>query len=105
MQSVPAGNAGTPEFFIVSSRNVSKSQILLRRPTEVTVLMKVNQHTQIFDEQGKRMPLSKLRAGSTVWMVPAPDKAGEEPLVVSIREGPMAVQELHRLYLNYPVIR
>jgi hypothetical protein len=34
------------------------------------------------------MPLSKLRAGSTVWMVPAPDKAGEEPLVVSIREGP-----------------
>lgn len=103
-QRIPAANGGKPEFYIVSSVNVSKSQILLKRPTEVTVLMQVNQKTRILNEQGKSMLLSNLRAGSTVWIVSAPDKSGGEPIAVSIREGPMTVQDLHRLYLDYPVI-
>lgn len=101
---MPVAAQAQPEFFIVSSVNVSKSQILLQRSSEVTVLMQVNKHTRIPNQQGKPTAFSDLRADSMVWIVSAADKGGGELLAVSIREGPMTVQALHRLYLQYPAI-
>jgi hypothetical protein len=95
----PAGEA----FFMISSVDVPKSQILLKRPTEVTLLMKVNDKTQIRDENGKSLHLSDLHAGDTVW-VKSSDSIKDQPLAISIRKGPMTVQDLHRYYLDYPVI-
>ncbi len=100
-----AQNSTGEDFYIISSVDLPKSQILLKRPTEVTVLIQVNKQTRIADQSGKSIPLSGLRAGSTVWIHSAPAEGSAVPLAVSIREGPMTVGELHRLYLDYPVIQ
>ena len=95
--------AAGEEFFMISSVDVPKSQILLKRPTEVTLLMRVNDKTQILDENGKSLRLADLHAGDTVWVKSSSRDKGE-PLAISIRKGPMTVQELHRYFLDYPVI-
>jgi hypothetical protein len=94
----PAGE----QFFIVSSVDQAKSQVLLKRPTEVTLLMKVDGKTQFLDEQGKSLKLTDLRAGDTVWVNSSLAAKDDGPVAVRIRKGPMTVQELHRLYLDYP---
>jgi hypothetical protein len=91
------------EFFMISSVDIPKTQILLKRPTEVTLLMKVNDKTHILDENGKSLHLADLHAGGTVWVKSSSSDKGE-PLAISIRKGPMTVQELHRYFLDYPVI-
>jgi hypothetical protein len=96
-------NSSGEAFFMISSVNVPKSQILLKRPTEVTLLMKLNDKTQIHDENGKSLHLSDLHAGDTVW-VKSSESEKDQPLALSIRKGPMTVQDLHRYYLDYPVI-
>lgn len=90
------------EFFMISSVDIPKSQILLKRPTEVTLLMKVNDKTQFRDENGKSLHLSDLHAGDTVW-VKSSEGEKDQPLAISIRKGPMTVEDLHRYYLDYPV--
>jgi hypothetical protein len=94
---------GGEEFFIISSVDTSKSQLLLKRPTEVTLLMKVGDKTQIQDEKGKPVHLSDLRAGDTVWVISV---AGDnnQPLASRIRRGPMTVDDLHKYFLDYPKI-
>ena len=95
--------AGGEEFFIVASIDQPKSQILLKRPTEVTMLAKVTSNTHILDENGKPLHLSDLHAGDTVW-VAASDNKGEDD-AVRIRKGSMTVAELHKSYLDYPEIK
>src|SRR5215472_973349 len=56
------------DFFIVSSIDLGKKQILLKRPTEVTELMRVDRETRYFDEHGKAIRLTDLRAGDTVYI-------------------------------------
>jgi hypothetical protein len=94
-------NSGGESFYIIASVDRAKSQILLKLPTEVTVLMKVDAKTQYVDETGKSITLNDLQTGATVW-VTAP--SGQEPTAAKIRKGPMTVADLHRIYLDYPVI-
>src|SRR2546428_452371 len=61
------------EFFIVSSIDTKKQQVLLKRPTEVTELMLVTEKTAFLDEQGKPLRLSDFRAGDTVYFTPYSD--------------------------------
>jgi hypothetical protein len=88
------------EFFIVSSVDAPKHQLVLKRPTEVTVLMHVDDKTVYLDESGKPLRVTDLRAGDTVYVNAAAGSDGEL-LAQRIRKGPMTVQELHKRYLNY----
>jgi hypothetical protein len=87
------------EFFIIASVDLQKSQLLMKRPTEVTLLMLTNDRTEISAEDGKRIKLGELRSGDTVWVVVSPAPDGKQ-LALHIRKGPMTVAELHRLYLG-----
>jgi len=90
------------EFFIVASVDQAKSQLLLKRPSEVTMLMKVNDKTTYADDAGKPMKLSDFRAGDTVWVL---SSNPAEPTASRIRKGQMTVADLHRYYLDYPEIK
>lgn len=87
------------EFFIVSSVDIKKKQIVLKRPTEVTELVLVNEKTVSLDEQGKPVPVKDLRAGDTVYVTTAPLSGGGR-VALRIRKGPMTPEELHRRYLK-----
>jgi len=95
-------NSGGEEFFIVASVDLVKSELLLKRASEVTVLMRVSDKTQIADSAGKTAKLADLRAGDTVWVV---SSDGDVPTVLHIRKGQMTVADLHRYYLDYPEIK
>ena len=55
------------EFFIVSSVNSAKHELLVKMPTEVTQVMRVDDGTKYFDRHGKSIGLADLRAGDTVF--------------------------------------
>jgi hypothetical protein len=96
--------SGGEEFFILSSIDPSKSQVLLKRPTEVTQLMKVTDKTVILDTTNKPLHLADLHAGDTAWVTSSgSDESG--PTALRIRKGPMTVELLHRYFLDYPVIK
>jgi hypothetical protein len=99
-----AGAAAPDEFFILSSLDAARSRIVLKRPTEVTLAMRVNDNTAYRSEQGKPLKLTDLRAGDTVYITYRPDAAGE-PTAVLVRQGPMTVQELQRRYLKPAIVR
>jgi hypothetical protein len=99
-----AKDSPTPEFakgdfFIVSSIDLAKGRILLKRPTEVTELMRVDGSTHYFEEQGKPIRLTDLRAGDTVYIVTKP---GMEDVAVTIHKGPMTADVLRERYLKRP---
>lgn len=105
--SASAPGKKTPEgeqFFIVASLDLQKSQLLLKYPTEVTLLVIINSATKFADESGKPLKLSDFRAGDTVWMVSSPDGQGEAT-AIRIRKGQMTAADLHRYYLNYAEIK
>jgi len=87
------------EFFIVSSIDAAHSRLILKRPTDVTVTMRVTAGTQIRDERGAAKKLADLRAGDTAWITATRDPAGELTAVL-VRLGPMTVEELQRRYLS-----
>ncbi len=91
-------NARGEEFFIIASIDLQKSQLLVKRPTEVTLLMLTNERTEFLAEDGARLKLSDLRSGDTVWVLLTSAPDGKQ-LALRIRKGPMTVAELHRLYL------
>ena len=95
--------AAGEEFFMVASLDQSKSQLLLKLPTEVTLLAKVTPKTQFFDDKGKPIKLSDLRAGDTVWAVTT--GAADNTTVTRLRKGPMTVAELHKNNLDYPEVK
>lgn len=100
-QKKPAVHAqATEDFFIISSLDAAKHRLVLKRPTEVTVLMEVGQETSYLDEQGKPLHFSDLRAGNTVYITAKPGPEGV-PIVLRIRKGPMTLEELHHRYLQY----
>jgi hypothetical protein len=96
-------NSAGEEFFIIASIDRQNSQLLLKRPTEVTVLVTLNANTKFFNAAGKPTTLATFRAGDTVWAKLS--GSGPEPSVISIREGEMTVADLHRYYLDYPAIK
>jgi hypothetical protein len=93
-----ADTRGAEEFFIVSSVDTGKGQVLLKRPTEITELLQVNDKTHYTGRNGKAMQLSDLRAGDTVYIRSTSTPAGR--LAVSIRRAPMTLDELHRRYVK-----
>src|SRR5207244_7874949 len=52
------------DFFIVSSIDLAKKQ-LLKRPTEVTELMRVDGETRCFEKRGKHQRLADIRPGDS----------------------------------------
>ncbi|HEY6904678.1 MAG TPA: hypothetical protein VI216_10250 [Candidatus Acidoferrales bacterium] len=98
-KKTPAGE----QFFIVASVDLQKSQLLLKHPTEVTLLVHVDDKTKYLDAIGKPIQLSNFRAGDTVWVTLSNGSSG--PTAVKVRKGEMTVAELHRYYLNYPEIK
>jgi hypothetical protein len=87
------------EFFIISSVNSSKQQLVLKRPTEVTLLVRVNEKTLYLDQQGGRLQLKDFRAGDTVYVALRSSAEGP-PVVARIRKGLMTLEELRRRYLK-----
>ena len=87
------------DFFIVSSVDVGKNQIVLKLPTEVTELMLVTESTVFLNEEGKPMRFQQLRAGDTVYVV-AKTAADGTHVARRVRRGPMTVEELRRRYLS-----
>jgi hypothetical protein len=99
-QSVKAAaktNSGE-QFYIISSVDLAKGQLLLKQPTEITELLQVNDKTRYTDKYGKAIQFADLRAGDTVYIKSIPTLTGR--LAMSIRKGPMTVEELHRRYLK-----
>lgn len=94
--SVDAITSG--DFFIISSVDPDKRQILLKLPTEVTQLMQVDGRTKYLEAKGKAIQLRDLRAGDTVYIVS--NRSGEQLIAVSIRKGPMTLGVLHERYLG-----
>lgn len=92
-----AGPAAADEFFIISSIDAARGRIVLKRPTEVTLVMRVTERTAYRDERGRPLELKALRAGDTVYITAARDAAGG-PVAILVRQGPMTVQELQRRY-------
>jgi hypothetical protein len=97
-QSGATRPSSAEEFFIVSSVDIAKGQLLVKQPTEITELLQVNDKTRYTDKNGKAMQFVDLRAGDTVYIRSTPAGAGK--VAVSIRKGPMSVEELHRRYLK-----
>jgi hypothetical protein len=89
---------GKGDFFIVSSIDLAKKQILLKRPTEVTELMRVDGETRYFEERGKPMRLTDLRAGDTVYIMSKPD--GRQSVAVTIQKGAMTLEVLRERFLR-----
>lgn len=89
---------GGEEFFIVSSVDITKKQLLLKEPTEITQLIQVNDKTRYTDRTGKAMQFGDLRAGDTIYIRSTTTSAGR--VAVSIRRGPMTQEELRRHYLR-----
>jgi hypothetical protein len=91
---------GGEEFFIISSVNTSKNQLVLKHPTEVTELMLVNEKTTCLNDKGKSFGCENLRAGDTVFVISS-RKGGGVRLAERIRIGPMTIEEVHRKYVTF----
>jgi hypothetical protein len=96
-------NAAGEQFFIIASIDHQNNQLLLKRPTEVTVLAKVGPNTKYVNASGKPTTLATFRAGDTIWAKVSGNEP--EPTVVQMREGEMTVADLHRYFLDYPIIK
>jgi type IV secretory pathway protease TraF len=98
---VSSTNSRGEQFYVISSVDVQKHQIVLMRPTQLTVVASTSDQTTYLGEQGQKLALKDLRAGQTVWATLRKEKNGQQS-VLKIREGAMTVAELHRLFLDYP---
>ena len=94
-------NAQGEEFFIVSSVDLQKHQVVLMRPTQLTVVATIGPQTTYLGEKGQKLDVKAMKAGDTVWGI---TKAGPDGSVVAVRlrQGAMTPAELHKLYLQLP---
>jgi hypothetical protein len=105
---LPVAVSGLPpqsveEFFLVSSLDAARGRMVLKRPTEVTLVMHVDGRTAYRDERGQPLTLRDLRTGDTVYITYRPNagpNTGAEPTALLVRQGPMTVPELERRYLH-----
>jgi hypothetical protein len=88
------------EFFMISSVDQQNHQVVLMRPTQLTVVADLGAQTLYLGDKGQKLTSKDLRAGDTVWAVIKPGKNGAEN-AVRIREGAMTQAELQKLYLHY----
>jgi len=92
-------NAQGEEFFIISSVNMQKHQVVLMRPTQLTVVASFSDNTTYTDEKGQKLAISAMKAGDTVWAV-VKRAANGTVTVLRLRQGAMTPAELHTLYLG-----
>lgn len=95
--------ASGEEFYIIASIDLPKSQMLVKRATEVTELMLITPQTKMLSDTGQPLKLSDFRAGDTVWALAS--GSGAQLTAKQIRKGEMTLADLHRYYLDYPEIR
>lgn len=95
----PLAASASEQFFIISSVDQKKKELVLKLPTEVTQLMRVSDSTVYLGEDGKPIEFGSLRAGDTVYIN---SERGADGVLVArrIRKGPMTLEELHRRYLS-----
>jgi hypothetical protein len=94
------GTTTREDFFIISSMDAKKAQLVLKHPTEVTELIRVTDKTVYLDEQGRAIDFKSLRAGDTVYVTSNPSPDGMR-IATEIRRGPMTPEELHRRYVLF----
>jgi hypothetical protein len=99
VKKTPAGE----QFFIVASLDLQQKQLLLKYPTEVTLLVKTTDQTKFLDDSGTAIKLADLRAGDTVWLTST--GSGSDTTATKVRKGEMSVADLHRYYLDYSEIK
>ncbi len=95
-----AASAASGQFFIISSVDLNKHQLVLKAPTEVTELAQVTDKTVYLDEDGKRLQFNDLRAGDTVYVTLVMERPNTR-VITRLRKGPMTPGELHRRYLSF----
>lgn len=93
-------NSKGEEFFMVSSVDQQTHQVVLMRPTQLTLAVSVGPQTVLLGDKGQKMTARDLRAGDTVWAVIKTGKNGAVN-ALRIREGAMTETELRQLYLHY----
>ena len=84
------------EFFIISSVDPVKQQLLVKRPTEVTQVMRVDTQTKYVGRDQKPIGLTDVHAGDTVYIT----SSAASGVALEVRKGPMTVAELQRRYLS-----
>ena len=89
-------HAPADEFFIISSVDLSRNRVVLKRPTEVSVLATITPSTAVRGEHGESLHANDLRSGDTVYAVVRTQPDGI--VLVSVRRGPMTLEELRRRY-------
>lgn len=94
-------NAQGEEFFIVSSVDLQKHQVVLMRPTQLTVVATIGPQTLYLGEKGQKLNVKAMKAGDTVWGITKPGPDGSVT-AVRLRQGAMTPAELHKLYLTAP---
>lgn len=94
-------NAQGEEFFIVSSVDLQKHQVVLMRPTQLTVVATIGPQTTYLGEKGQKLDVKAMKAGDTVWGITKPGPEGSVK-AVRLRQGAMTPAELHKLYLTAP---
>jgi hypothetical protein len=95
----PAGE----HYYIIGSVDQSQQQILLKQPTEITILLKVSPDTQFVSGAKKPLKLSDFRAGDTVWVTYT--GTGADATAKHVRAGGMSVPDLHKYFLDYAEIK
>jgi hypothetical protein len=100
-RAVPSrgGPAAREEFLIVSSIDAAHHRIVLKRPTEVTLVVHVSERTVYRDEAGRALHLADLRAGDTAYVTLGEPAPGAYEAVL-VRLGPMTVEELQKRFLR-----
>ena len=73
--------------------------MVLKRPTEVTLVVGFTAKTRCQSEHGKPIHPVDLRAGDTVFITSERDRTGQI-VATSIRQGIMTLPELRRRYLH-----
>jgi hypothetical protein len=94
-------NAQGEEFFIVSSVDLQKHQVVLMRPTQLTVVATIGPQTTYLGEKGQKLDVKAMKAGDTVWGITKPGPDGSV-VAVRLRQGAMTPAELHKLYRQLP---
>lgn len=100
---VGKATAAGEHFFIIGSVDQPQQQILLKWPTEVTLLLKVTPDTKFVSEAGKPLKLADFRAGDTIWVIYR--GSGDTATAEHVRAGIMSVADLHKYFLDYAVIK
>jgi hypothetical protein len=86
------------QFFIVSEVNLGQRQVVFEAPTQITATMTVTDKTVLTDADGKKMPISDLRAGDTGYLTYV--QKGNTVETISFHLGPMTMSKLRTDYLN-----